>query len=113
MTTPLGPVPVAIPGRENATDLTQIAFALVTLNQNRSGSVWGGLSFVESATFSTEFVNYTPVPISDLTNRTGRDVTCGTAAGAAGTLCVAARGLVTAKYPGAGPLPAVFGIPAQ
>lgn len=111
--TELGPVPVAIPGRENATDLTQIAYALVTLNGNRTGSVWGGLSFVESATFSTEFVNYTPIPISDLTNRTGRDVTCGTAAGASGTLCIAARGLVTAKYPGAGPLPVVFGIPAQ
>nr|MBP9899574.1 hypothetical protein [Gemmatimonadales bacterium] len=113
VTTPLGPVPVAIPGRENATDLTQIAYALVTLNQNRTGSVWGGLSFVESETFSTEFVNFTPVPISDLTNRTGRDVTCGTAAGASGTLCIAARSLVTAKYPGAGPLPAVFGIPSQ
>ncbi|MEI2718742.1 MAG: Ig-like domain-containing protein [Gemmatimonadales bacterium] len=113
VTTPIGRVPVAIPGRENATDLTQIAYTLVTLNGNRTGSAWGGLSFVEVATVSTEFVNYTPIPISNFTNRTGRDATCGTAAGASGTLCVAARSLVTAKYPGAGPLPAVFGIPAQ
>jgi hypothetical protein len=113
VTTPLGPVPVAIPGRENATDLTQVAYALVTLNRERTGSVWGGLSFVELATVSTEFVNYTPIPISDLVNRAGRDITCGTAAGASGTLCVALRSLVTAKYPGAGPLPVVFGIPPQ
>ncbi|MBP7621097.1 MAG: hypothetical protein KA745_09035 [Gemmatimonadales bacterium] len=113
VTTPIGRVPVAIPGRENATDLTQIAYALVTLNGNRTGSAWGAFPFVDGAAVSNDFVTYTAVPISDFTNRTGRDVTCGAAAGASGTLCVSARNLVVSRYPGTGPLPPVFGIPPQ
>jgi hypothetical protein len=97
----------------NVADLTQFGGATMVLNRDRSGSLWGTYDFFSSIIRASESVNYAPIPISDFTNRTGSGVTCGTAAGASGTLCVSARDLVSVHYPGTGPLTAVFGIPPQ
>lgn len=113
VTTAIGPIPVAIPGRENVTELAQSGGTLVTVNRDRTGAVWGGLAFIDPNLWTYQFLSFASLPMTSVTTRTGNDTVCGPAAGGTGTLCAAVRSLVAVQYPGAGPLPPVFGIPPQ